>query len=256
MAPRTKEQQEAYNAKRRAENAAKKAGKPTATFIVPPAHLDKIAKLAGVKPAEGRPKFNNAGPHMERQRVKKAVKKTKAMTSGEALTRKVGKGPHDALGLPLKPMREFAAKKASAKPIKGVDTSMDPFLHKATKVTKPKHDIAAQVKALGADSLLPPKKVIGSARTKPFEISRGSDGKLYDTSAAPERVNSRIPNAAMAGAYFRGGAPGLGLQRGKNFQATVTFTPEQFAELRDKALFNQRSLAEQIRWSVIQTLKR
>lgn len=59
----------------------------------------------------------------------------------------------------------------------------------------------------------------------------------------------------MALSYVRNGAAGLGMKRGNNYQSTVTFTPAQFMELREKAEFNRRSLAEQIRWSVMQTLR-
>lgn len=71
----------------------------------------------------------------------------------------------------------------------------------------------------------------------------------------PVPHNARVVNPTMTAAYVRNGKPGSGMLRGKNFQASVTFTPEQFAELKDRAAFWNRSLAEQIRWCVVSQMK-
>lgn len=169
MAPRTKEQQAAYNAKRRAETAAKKS--------VP------VVDVPKPKPEPTR--------EASRERLAGKVNAERKAEAKAMLTKPGRKAK--AKGFRLKPggkTKVQVAPKPNVKPLTGPPAAM---------VDKPVH--------------------------------------------------------TMEKSYLRNGAPGGGMQRGKNFQSTVTFTPEQFAELRDKALFNQRSLAEQIRWCVIQQLR-
>jgi hypothetical protein len=239
MAPRTKEQQIAYNEKRRAENAAKKAGTAPVPKPVNPARAaltnavnKAIASGAPVvveqKPMPA-PKLRRRGRDGEREEnpkliVAKAVKTTKAMKKVK---------PQVVARDQVKLAQKFAAKKPSAKLIKGVDKHdrVKPDTtrgagHERLAGKVPKHNIDRQIKTLGADSLLPEPK-----------------------------QNARVVNPTMPSAYVRNGKPGAGMLRGKNYQATVTFTPEQFMELKDKAAFWNRSLAEQIRLCVVQQLK-
>lgn len=94
MAPRTREQQDAYNEKRRSEAALARAAKATPK---------------GKAPAKAKAKANgHAKP------TTKAAK-PKTLTSGEALTRKIGKGPYGPLGLPKPKVK--AKRKSPAAPV-------------------------------------------------------------------------------------------------------------------------------------------
>ena len=128
------------------------------------------------------------------------------------------------------PPRKPAAKKKA--PVKAKGKRKSPAAPVAAKVPVKKGGKVAQSKPVAAKSKAPATPVAKKPATPP--------------PAATPAIHT------MERSYLRSGAPGAGMLRGKNYQATVTFTEEQFLKLRDKASFNNRSLAEQIRWSVIQ----
>lgn len=222
MAPRTREQQDEYNRKRRQENAAKKAG------AGPSNHAKENVQV--VEPTREASRERLAGKvNAERKVVGYA---RTAPLHDAAFYGKHGKTVEDAKkDLGRTPPQRKA--KLDPKLVTRTFKWADPTGKKMGLIETTPKPVAAKSKApatpVAKKPALPPRK-------------------LYVEPTEAPKASSRIPNATMALSYQRNGAPGGGMQRGKNFQATVTFTPEQFAELRDRALFNNRSLAEQIRW--------
>lgn len=98
-------------------------------------------------------------------------------------------------------------------------------------------DVAAQVKKLGADSLLPPAK----KEVRKLIVSQ--------TTPAPAAVDkTRLTNARS----YRKKITGVGATiRGKMYQVTVTFTDTQFGTLKSAAEFRACSIAEAIRQAVL-----
>lgn len=191
MAPRTPAQQKAYNEKRRAETAAKKVKSANVGVAHVPAPKRKTV-VARTKP-------RNTSRAMREAKAKR-VAKVKAALPVEA--------------------RVNAKLKETAKALKARKVGPEP----------PTHDIAAQIKTLGADSLLPPPKI--------------------------EATEGRAVAHTMARSYLRGGAPGLGKLRGKTYQASVSFTAPQMQQVVAAAGFRGVSLAEMIRACVVEHLNK
>lgn len=145
-----------------------------------------------------------------------------------------------------KPLPKFAMKTNAARQIKGVGEPLKPLKNFGDKVTKAlaqrdktnaRLDVAAQVKKLGADSLLPPAK----KEVRKLIVSQ--------TTPAPAAVDkTRLTNARS----YRKKITGVGATiRGKMYQVTVTFTDTQFGTLKSAAEFRACSIAEAIRQAVL-----
>ena len=120
---------------------------------------------------------------------------------------------------------KFAAKTASAKPIKGVDAPAETVV----------------VAAVGKGKRVAPKSVAPAAAPV--------------AAAMPVIQQARVPEHTMARSYVRSTGAGKGkLRSGGKFQCTVSFTPDQMAMIVAAAQFRNVSLAELIRSHVVQNL--
>ena len=145
---------------------------------------------------------------------------------------------------------------------------------RAMREAKAIHNIAAQIKTLGADSLLPQTKTVvtrkspasrkgqqarlTSAKKRKAELEVGPAPAMEErtqAAATPAAILPPVPGTppehTMARSYVRSGAPGLGKLRGKTYQVTVSFTEEQMRQVGAAAQFRVVSLAEMIRLCVV-----
>ncbi len=181
MAPRTPAQQKAYNAKRRAEAAAKRAPK---TVV--------------------RAKPKNTSRAMREAKAKRAAK-----VKGEPQT-----------------MLVKAMKAAISRPAKRLPLTRETG-----------------------------EKVVDALRTV-AALTKDKPAIAYKDAPVPTLQPGAPQTHTMARSYVRNGAPGLGKLRGKTYQVTTSFTPEQMSQVNAAAQFRGVSLAEMIRLCVVEHLNK
>lgn len=184
----------------------------------------------------------------------------------EAADAKARKAAADASVKAIKAERKAEKAKAASKPAVVVKKGdkLDP---PKAMVAKSKHNVAAQVKALGADSLLPPEpRKVGKSpalaapfkgKGKPMTAPERDDDDPPPL-AIPEKKDPKAPKpqgpagpSTIARSYQREFKGTGATKRGNMLQVTVTFTEAQFTTLKQRAELYQCSLAETIRKCVI-----
>jgi hypothetical protein len=247
MAPRTKDQQEAYNAKRRAEAAAKK----------------QPAKAAPVK-AKAKKVMETKIEGDTVRRVERGVVHAKPTESfAERMKRAKAEKASKIVGEPRKSSAEINAE-AMVEVEKEIKerVATEKAVAKQDRLLAESNKRNASVKAANAE-----RKVIGSARTKPLDPEEEVEGKLIINDDDDEVVS--LPNKpatvvqtgavqqhSMAKSYVRKAGAGKGKLRGKTYQATVSFTREQMDQIIAAAGFRNVSLAEMIRSCVAEHLNK
>ncbi len=262
MAPRTREQQDAYNEKRRQANAEKLAASRKAAAPAKASPPDKpkggkAEKVSDPKPAKGKIKAGKRSPHVPAASdpaPKVIVPRTKKLTLEDIKAIEVKRAAlaAEVKATPSEPATVKAAVMATRSPRKSVTA------------TKPEgfnpRDVRNDMHAGGGDPAPPPRKVIGSARTAPFAplVIHEDDDVVV---VAPKKVVSP-PNKivvgdgapathTMAKSYLRSGAPGKGKLRSGTYQCTTAFTEAQMGQVQAAATFRGVSLAEFIRSCVV-----
>ena len=216
MAPRTREQQDAYNEKRRRESAEKRGAPPPAPKGKAPAKKAKAkAKVNGHAPPKAKPK---------KVRVVKSAAHVRDLGLGKGVLVVPGKPLHKKQG------KEFDAAFYG----KHGMTPEDALARGGKPTTLNVPELAKSI----------PEHKIEDARTSMIQPKLAS---IQQT---------KLPDFTLAGSYVRKTGAGKGKLRNGTHQCTVAFTTEQMNWLVAKAGFKLVSLAEMIRICVCERMIR